>query len=227
LLTKTIIVGSSSPLCKAIADHDKSGTCVFFGRTNPYGFKNWHEGATFTDEASVRAFSEEIKNFLANEIDSGVLSLNIIFVVGVSSNDWQQSFVVNEMLPSIIAQAFDSFVKGAPWLESASITLIGSTGAYRGAKLPYSATKASLTGIMHTLNKSDSITRTNLIVPTAFNGGMISDWDEAKIKSVANSNTIGRIGDVSEIADAIIFASNNQFVADSVINMSAGQVIIE
>lgn len=228
LQTKTFVIGSSSPLCAAINDDARVGEAYFFGRTNPFGFNNWVSTKSFTLASHIDEFERQFSTYLGHSIDSHTSHVNLIFVAGVSSNDWQESFIVNELLPSIISVSFISATKDVLAIENASICLIGSTGSYRGAKLPYSATKASLTGVMHSLNRdSPGIVRTNLVIPTAFNGGMISDWGEEKKDIVAKTNIVHRIGDIKEIADAIMFAASNQFVVDSVINMSAGQVNIE
>lgn len=155
-------------------------------------------------------------------------SLHILFLAGVSTNDWLESVLVNEIFPAIVGESFIDLVADEDTINDASIVLVGTTGAYQGAKITYSATKASLTGILHTFNRrSPEKVRANLVIPSAFDSGMIADWDVEKRRAVAATTRVGRLGKPEEIADALLFAARNKFLADSIVNVSGGQIAIE
>lgn len=224
-----IIAGSSSPLASAINETLGGGdSTVFVGRNNPFNFKHWLKAKSVktTDDADI--YTKVIMNQLQQFIADGYTRISIVVVAGVSSNDWVESIATNEYLPSRITEDAIGATEAAGNIDDLSLTYIGSAASYLGGKYPYSVTKASLSGLLHSSNKrSPSFVRSNLVIPGAFEGGMIADWDSNKRDKVSSNTTINRIASSKEIADAIIFTSTNEYIADSVLNMSAGQVTIE
>ncbi len=225
--TKYLIIGSSTPLAAAL-EKAIDADIHFFGRSNPLQLTNWTSIPQITSVGDIESIARAAIDTLKGDQDEKIKIIRLIILSGVSSNDWQESVLVNEILPAVLSEALIEYVSSSAPDADTSITFIGSSGAYRGAKLPYSATKASLTGIMHSLNrKSPSNIRTNIVLPAAFNGGMIADWDNEKRAQVATSTLVGRIGTVEDITDAILFVANNSFVTDSILNITGGQVAIE
>ena len=224
-MKKLYVVGSSSEVALSIQKlFKKEWTTNFYGRSNPHGFTNFVEYPGVEDEKSVELLKNSIIEDLMNT--KGLEETALIILAGISSNDWRLSYYVNEYLPAIIS---DGFAKSASQIDLAnrSIVLVGSSGAYQGAKLPYAATKASLTGILHTISRDyKEKVRINIVLPSAFDSGMISDWDERKRKQVSEANYIGRLGSPGDMADAILFAVRNRFVTNSTINMTGGTVHI-
>jgi NAD(P)-dependent dehydrogenase (short-subunit alcohol dehydrogenase family) len=195
----------------------------FFGRTNPFKLKNFIAYAGIHDESSVKALSQIIVKDLEDSSELEMASL--VVLSGVSSNDWMESFFVNEYLPAKVSEDFAQTI--SKLAIKGSITLISSSAAYQGAKLAYSTTKASLTGIVHSISRDfKNIVRINLILPSAFESGMIADWDDQKRAAVANGNYIGRLGSADDMTDAVIFTINNNFITNSIINMTGGTVHI-
>jgi NAD(P)-dependent dehydrogenase (short-subunit alcohol dehydrogenase family) len=145
---------------------------------------------------------------------------------GVSSQEWKESFLVNEYMPAKLSEAFAEGAANIP-IENRSIVLVSSSAAYQGSKLAYATTKASLTGILHTIARDyKNKVRINIVLPSAFDSGMISDWDKEKRKSVSNSNFIGRLGTADDMAEAILFSIKNRFITNSIINMTGGTIPI-
>ncbi|MBJ58906.1 hypothetical protein CMN24_04325 [Candidatus Saccharibacteria bacterium] len=224
-MRKVYVIGSSSVLAPSIAKLVVGDSLTaFIGRSNPYGLENFIKSQGVTDEASVAAISELLLNDLKNT--SGITSASLIVLSGVSSNDWKSSFLINEYMPAKLSEDFSKYVS-LQKLHDNSVTLIGSSAAYHGAKLPYAATKASLNGIVHSIARGfKNNVRINLVVPSAFESNMIADWDNEKRAAVASSNYIGRLGTPDDMAAAILFTVNNPFITNSTLNMTGGTVHI-
>ena len=103
--------------------------------------------------------------------------------------------------------------------------MIGSSSSILGGKMPYSATKSGLVGIMSSINKNhSSYIRANLIVSGIFESGMIDDWTNEKLSIVSHNTYTKRPATVEEIAQAIIFCCSNGYLAGSTINLTNGQI---
>lgn len=224
-MKKIYIIGSSSNIAKSLeASIDGNFKIMFFGRTNPHHLKNFISYNGINDEDSVDELGQMIIDDLKASI--GLESASLVVLAGVSSKNWTESFLVNEYLPAKLSEMFCEMVV-LLGLQGNSITLVGSSAAYQGAKLPYATTKASLSGILHTISRAYRNTvRINIILPSAFESGMIADWEEEKRKDVASSNHIGRLGNADDMADAIVFTIKNGFITNSTINMTGGTVHI-
>lgn len=221
---KVYVIGSSSTIAAALENLGGEYTFIFIGRSNPHGLARFIQSNGMTDEKSVDTLAGLIRTDI--EATKGLLSTGLIILSGVSSNDWRESFLVNEYLPARLSQEFAQLVSGLG-LENCSIALVSSSAAYQGAKLPYATTKASLTGIVHTIARDfREKVRINVILPSAFESDMIADWDEEKRAIVAAGNYIGRLGTADDMADALLFIINNRFITNSILNMTGGTIHI-
>lgn len=217
-----IVVGASSPLAQSLVElHD--GPTTVIGRTNPFDLEGWQEGFDLSTEAGIAQTRELVAEHTAALGDEPA---HLMLIQGISSKDWQASVNVNLVSAAEIAEGFADANRSRRALGS--IGLVGSASAYLGGKLPYSSTKASLTGLMHGLNKTyGDTTRTNMVVPGAFEGGMTADWSADKRSAIGAGTHAKRIATSHEIARALLFCAQNDYVADSIINMTSGVVGIE
>jgi 3-oxoacyl-[acyl-carrier protein] reductase len=217
-----IVVGASTPLARSlVALHD--GPVSIIGRSNPYDLDNWYEGFDLSTEDGIE---QTVGLVTERAKELGGEAAHLLLLQGVSSPDWQESVNVNMVSVARIAEGFAEANRVRHALGS--IGLVGSASAYLGGKLAYASTKASLTGLMHGLNrKYGDHTRTNLVVPGVFEGGMIADWSDTKRASVSSDTYANRFATSREIAQALLFCAQNEYVADSVINMTSGAVDIE
>jgi len=222
-MKKIYIIGSSSNIAKSLDQSlDNDFDTIFFGRTNPHHLKNFITYNGIHNQDSVDELGQTIIDDLNSS--SGLESASLVVLAGVSSKNWTESFLVNEYLPAKLSEMFCETVASLG-LQGNSVTLVGSSAAYQGAKLPYATTKASLSGILHTISRDYRNTaRINIILPSAFESGMIADWNEEKRRDVASSNHIGRLGTADDMADAIVFTVKNGFITNSTINMTGGTV---
>lgn len=224
-MKKLYVIGSSSELARSIAKLTSDDWSVtFYGRNNPYKLTSFVEYPGVKDEESV----DQLRTLILRDLEEAKESeeVSLIILSGVSSTDWLMSYYVNEYMPAIISSSFAEAASKMK-LTNRSITLVSSSGAYQGAKLPYATTKASLTGILHAVSRDyREKVRVNIVLPSAFDSGMITDWDNEKREAVSQSNYIGRLGTADDMADAILFATNNKFITNSTINMTGGTVHI-
>lgn len=219
------VVGGVPDFAKAI-ETTLSGEyeTVFFAQENPARLKNFSKCGAFDDEKSIDILREEI---LHEAKGSGASEAHLVILANISSRDWRKSFVTNEYLPAALSEDFAKATSEMN-LDDVSIALFGSSSAYHGGKIAYSATKASLTGVIHTLSRDFSpAIRANLIIPSAFYGDDIADWSAEKIVAVARGNMRGRLGSSEEMAGAIKFTIANKFLTNSVVNMTGGVVLME
>lgn len=222
-MNKIYVIGSSSKLAESIEKlSGESFVPVFFGRSNPFDLKNYVSYKGVTSEDSVN----ELRDLIFKDLERSkkLDTVSLVILSGVSTSNWRESYLVNEYLPAKLSEVFSQKIASFSAVNR-SIVLVSSTAAYKGSKLSYATTKASLTGILHTIASDfkDKV-RINIILPSAFDSGMISDWDNEKRNKVAESNLIGRLGSADDMADAILFAVNNRFITNSTINMSGGTV---
>ncbi|NCO10638.1 SDR family oxidoreductase [Candidatus Saccharibacteria bacterium] len=221
-MKKIYVIGSSSNISEALARLVNGYSCVFIGRSNPHNLKQFINFKGMDDELSVDFLLTAITDDM--QATKNLESASLVIVAGISSHDWRESYLVNEYLPAKLSEEFSRYVAHLPLLNS-SITLVGSAAAHLGAKMPYATTKAALGGILHTIARDfRGKVRINLILPSAFESAMIADWGEDKKEAVASSNYIGRLGTSDDMADAILFAVQNEFITNSTINMTGGTV---
>ena len=223
-MNKLYVIGSSSSISEALARLANDFSPVFIGRTNPHKLENFIQFGGIINESSVDEVAAIITADMPTQKD--IESASLIILSGISSHDWRESYLVNEYFPAKLSEQFAQYIADGKFVNS-SITLVGSSAAYLGAKLPYATTKAALSGVVHTIARDyRGKVRINLILPSAFESEMIADWDDEKRQTVASNNYIGRLGTADDMADAALFAVRNKFITNSTINMTGGTVIL-
>lgn len=218
--TTTIVIGATTPLSQ---EFDSPDTYVI-GRDNKYSISNFKSGHDLSSEAGILGEIDKIQLILEDSKESTIF--NLVHLQGVSTIDWEESINVNQISVAKISEAFCNWIEENN--KTGSITLLGSASSYLGGKITYASTKASLFGIMNSLNsRFGEFVRTNIVVPGFFEGGMISDWDSEKIKKVSGKTFSNRPATTNEIYQSILFSIKNEYVCGAVINMSSGQIAIQ
>jgi NAD(P)-dependent dehydrogenase (short-subunit alcohol dehydrogenase family) len=214
-----VVVGSSSQVALGIYKIDKKTN--FIGRTNPFKFDNWIQGGDLALDDEIIKTINILQQFLDNYIENE--SINIIFLNGLSSNDWESSINVNLVATAKLSEQFCKHLDKNKL--TGSITLIGSASSYLGGKLPYSTTKASLIGLMSSLNANYSPSiRVNMVLPGAIESGMTQDWSNEKKIKISQTTYQKRLANIDEIANAINFCIQNTYLSGATINMTSGGV---
>lgn len=110
--------------------------------------------------------------------------------------------------------------------EQGSIVNLSSVWGIKGASMEvaYSASKSAVIGFTKALAKevAPSGVRVNAVAPGAIDTDMMSVYsDEEKQELCQNSIPLGRLGTPKEVADAILFVANNEYMTGSVLDISA------
>ena len=149
--------------------------------------------------------------------------VGLVLLQGLSSTDWAASLSVNTLSAGIIAEALSKTAVAQD--RQLSVSLIGSLASYCGRKMPYATAKSALVGLMHSLNNAFSPNvRANLIVPGAFPSAMTADWSDEKAREIGRGTFRRRLSQPGEVVAAIEFATKNNYIVDSVINMSGQRI---
>jgi acetoacetyl-CoA reductase len=189
-------------------------------------------GATYhrvdvTDAAAVQGFVEAI--------GSGLKKPVLIYTPGVSPNalahrftdaDWEQTLAINLTGAMRAARAILPIMRGLQW---GRIVLLSSVLARQGVPgtLAYSATKAALGAMARVIsveNATKGITA-NALVLGYFSVGIIEAVPEPYLKEhVIPRIPQGRLGDPANIAAAVRFAIEADYLTGAALDINGGML---
>lgn len=216
-----VVIGSSSKLAEGIHKVDKNA--IYIGRSNSFEFKNWIQGGDLSSTEGVDRNISNLQQILNTNLDQS--AINLVLLNGISSNNWELSISINMFATAKIVEQFSIYLKEKNLLGS--VVLIGSSSSYLGGKIPYSMTKASLVGLMNSVNAQYSPNvRVNMVLPGAIESGMTEDWGEEKKSKISQTTYQNRLASADEIVNAIIFCAQNTYLSGVIINMTSGVVKI-
>lgn len=127
-------------------------------------------------------------------------------------------YCIREALPQMISRKSGAIVNVS--------SIWGITGA--ACEVAYSAAKAGLIGMTKALAKEvgPSGIRVNCVAPGAIDTDMNSNLDQETIFAICEETPLGRLGRVEEVAEAIVFLSNeNSFITGQIFSPNGGLVI--
>ncbi|MDE5602253.1 MAG: SDR family oxidoreductase, partial [Clostridia bacterium] len=106
--------------------------------------------------------------------------------------------------------------------KSGSIVNLSSVWGRYGAsgEVAYSATKAAVIGFTKALAKEVALcgVRVNAVAPGAIDTDMMKVYSEEEVEAlIRESIPLGRLGKAEEVAGAILFAAENEYVTGAVI----------
>ena len=219
-----ICIGSSTKLAQGLESITNSHDEVtYFGRSNPFRFNKWVMGEDLSSLEGIEKYCNKLSSYLLNEVSKKETNIHLVLLNGLSSNDWNASINVNLLASVKLAEVVAKHITKIK--IAGSITLIGSASSYLGGKTSYSATKASLFGLMNSLNAEYKPNlRVNLIIPGAIESGMTEDWSTEKKRNITNYTNQNRLATSLEIAHSILFCTQNTYLSGAIINMTDGVV---
>lgn len=143
-------------------------------------------------------------------------------------DDW--NFVINSDLTSvfILTRALLSHFVSR---KSGKIINVSSMWGITGAscEVAYSAAKAGVIGFTKALAKElgPSGICVNCVAPGVIKTDMMSSFSEDDLKALADETPIGRIGNVSDVANTVFFLADeaSDFITGETINVNGGFVI--
>lgn len=133
---------------------------------------------------------------------------------------WDRAMALNATAPYLLTIAL------APELKKArgSVVAITCTSAERPWRsyIPYSASKAALASLVQGLSLGLAPeVRVNAVAP----GTVLppSDYDEATLARLAARTPLGRIGEAGDVARAVVFLAQNDYITGQTITVDGGR----
>ena len=158
--------------------------------------------------------------------NAGIQSVKLIS--DFSSDEWQ------EMLDTHLTGAFNTVQAVLPTFihkKSGKIINISSMWGQTGAscEVPYSTAKAGLIGFTKALAKelAPSQITVNCIAPGVIETDMLKRFSDADRKLIEEDIPLGRIGNPSDIANAVLYLANSSgdYITGQVLSVNGGMVI--
>lgn len=149
-------------------------------------------------------------------------------VTDLSLADWEQTVKVNLTAPFLYSKLVIPYMLKSKWGRIINISsmwgLVGSS-----CESHYSATKAGLIGFTKSLAKElgPSGITVNAVAPGVINTDMNKALSEEDISALADETPLMRIGEPSEVAEAVLFLASDKaaFITGDVLNISGGFVV--
>jgi 3-oxoacyl-[acyl-carrier protein] reductase len=147
-------------------------------------------------------------------------------VQDISETDWDQLFDVNvKGVYNCIKAALPSFLNH----HSGSIVTVSSMWGQVGASCEsaYAATKGAVIALTKSLAKElgPSGIRVNCVAPGVILTDMCAGYSEEDLQALANETPLGRNGQPEDVAKAIAFLLEAEFITGHVLNVDGGFVI--
>ena len=147
-------------------------------------------------------------------------------VQDISETDWDRLFDVNvKGVYNCIKAALPSFLNH----HSGSIVTVSSMWGQVGASCEsaYAATKGAVIALTKSLAKElgPSGSRVNWVAPGVILTDMCAGYSEEDLQALANETPLGRNGQPEDVANAIAFLLEAEFITGHVLNVDGGFVI--
>jgi 3-oxoacyl-[acyl-carrier protein] reductase len=147
-------------------------------------------------------------------------------VQDISETDWDRLFDVNvKGVYNCIKAALPSFLNH----HSGSIVTVSSMWGQVGASCEsaYAATKGAVIALTKSLAKElgPSGIRVNCVAPGVILTDMCAGYSEEDLQALANETPLGRNGQPEDVAKAIAFLLEAEFITGHVLNVDGGFVI--
>ena len=177
------------------------------------------------DEKSVKNAVEFAKkrfgkiDILVN--DAGISKSGL--VIDLDEKTWDDVFNVNAKGVFLTSKAVlpDMLSRG-----SGAIVNVSSIWAEQGAscEAAYSASKAAVEGFTKALAKEVAPmgVRVNAVAPGAVDTDMMKFYTQDEIKAICDEIPLGRLARPEEIADAVLFLAESEYITGTVLSVNGG-----
>ena len=144
----------------------------------------------------------------------------------ITEQQWDRIFAVNV---KGIFHAVKNIVPAMVRRQSGCIITVSSMWGQCGAamEIPYSATKGAVISMTKALAQelAPSHIRVNCIAPGAVRTDMLNIYTEEVLEAFAEATPLGMLGRTSDIADAMVYLADAEFVTGQVLNVNGGYYI--
>lgn len=156
-------------------------------------------------------------------VNNAGISSSKLFI-DTSYAEWKRTFAVNVDGAFFATNAVleDMLSRG-----NGAIVNVSSVWGVKGASMEvaYSASKAAIIGFTKALAKevAPSNVRVNAVAPGAIDTDMMKVYTEQEVQELCqDSIPLGRLGTPKEVASAILFLAQNEYVTGTVLEVTAG-----
>ena len=176
------------------------------------------------DGAAVKAAFEKIGDVDILICNAGIMHFGLLSMMEESA--WDRIFDVNvKGIYNCVSGAMPSFLRN----HSGSIITVSSMWGQVGAscEAAYSATKGAVIALTKALAKElgPSGIRVNCIAPGVILTDMCAGYDEEILAGLAEESAIGRNGTAMDVAKAMEYLAEAEFVTGQVLPVNGGFVI--
>ena len=177
-----------------------------------------------SDGAAVRSAFEKLDHIDVLVCNAGICKTGLMSML--PEEDWDRLFDVNvKGIYNCVNAAMPFFLKK----QSGCIITVSSMWGQVGAscEAAYSATKGAVIALTKALAKElgPSGIRCNCVAPGVILTDMCADVDPEILQEMAQENPVGRNGTPMDVAKAMIYLTEADFVTGQVIPVNGGYVI--
>ena len=176
------------------------------------------------DKAAVEAAFRQIGDVDILICNAGICHTGLMSMM--EENQWDRLFAVNvKGIYNCVNAAMPAFLKK----HAGSIVTVSSMWGQVGAscEAAYSATKGAVIALTKALAKElgPSGIRVNCVAPGVILTDMCRDVDPAILEEMAEENPVGRNGTPKDVANAMIYLADAEFITGQVLPVNGGYVI--
>lgn len=144
-------------------------------------------------------------------------------VIDLDEKTWDDVFNVNAKGVFLTSKAVlpDMLSRGSGVIVNVS-SIWGEQGA--SCEAAYSASKAAVEGFTKALAKEVAPmgVRVNAVAPGAVDTDMMKCYTQDEIKAICDEIPLGRLARPEEIADAVLFLAENEYITGTVLSVNGG-----
>ena len=224
-----ILTGASGGIGQEIVDNLSLQDDVigFYNATCPdrhHGSKVHYEKINIENKSEIDSFVEKWKSKLTNITLVHCAAAKVDgLAVNYSLADWDKVIGVNLRGNFILTQALLPLMMKGKWGRVIHISSRGATDGDVGA-MAYSASKSGLIGMSKVLGKEYArfnIT-SNILILGAFETGLFLELPDGLKRKIRKEIPSKKMGNLSNIENAIEFLIKSEFVNGSTINIDGG-----
>ena len=176
------------------------------------------------DKAAVEAAFRQIGDVDILICNAGICHTGLMSMM--EESQWDRLFAVNvKGIYNCVNAAMPAFLRK----HSGSIVTVSSMWGQVGAscEAAYSATKGAVIALTKALAKElgPSGIRVNCVAPGVILTDMCRDVDPAILEEMAEENPVGRNGTPKDVANAMIYLADAEFITGQVLPVNGGYVI--
>ena len=176
------------------------------------------------DDQAVRAAFEKIPDVDILICNAGICHSGLMSMI--SRADWDRQFAVNVTgIYNCVNAATPFFLQKQKGCIITVSSMWGQVGA--SCEVGYSATKGAVIAMTKALAKElgPSGVRANCIAPGVILTDMCANVSEETMQELADENQVGRNGTAEDVAQAMLYLAQAEFITGEVLSVNGGLII--